>query len=47
MLCKIIDSMTHVYISEKHLLTKEQTYIGTNIYGAIHYVAHKVIFEDL
>lgn len=47
MLCKIIDFMTDVYISEENLFVKEQRYIRGNKYGAIHYVANKVLFDDL
>lgn len=47
MLCKIIDFMTDVYISQGNLFMKLQTYIRTNTYGTIYYVAHKVLFDDL
>ena len=33
MLCKIIDSMTDVYISEENLFVKEQTYITNLTWG--------------
>lgn len=49
----IIDSTTDVYISEENLFVKEQTYIRTiwiilySTYRIIHFVAHKVLFDDL
>lgn len=49
----IIDSTTDVYISEENLFVKEETYIRTiriilyEIYRIIHFVAYKVLFDDL